>query len=383
LSRAPVAARRAPVRTGDLVGVEEEFLLVDADSGSPAPRVSDVMSEAAALVGCDIQEELHRAQIEDATPPCADLGELAAHLRRLRSQPVEAANRHGTRVVASGTFPGTMGEAGRLITSGRRYRQMAEQNAELTHQQLICGCHVHVSVDDPEDAVVIMSRVRRWLHVLLALSANSPFSEHRDSGFASFRTEVWARWPSAGPVAHFDSATEYRTVLDQLVASGVILDRAMAYWEVRPSDRYPTLEIRIADVMPGVDDVVLLAALARALVRWAAAEGGAPPPLRPELLRAATWRAARSGLTGDLVDPLDGSLRPAAEAVARLLVLLAHPLEEAGDLERVRGLAARLLERGNGAERQRTAFGRRGDMGDVIDAVSLGADGDPAPHAPA
>jgi carboxylate-amine ligase len=353
-----------------LVGVEEEFLLVDADSGLPAPRIAEVIRDAEALID-QAQEELHRAQIESASRPCGTLSELRAELVGLRAKLVRAAAGHGAMVVPSASFPSAMGRAGRLVTDEDRYQDMLEANAQLVREQLICGCHIPVSVPDPDLAIVIMNRIRRWLPLLLALSANSPFWDGEDTGFASYRTEVWWRWPTAGPPGTFADSAEYLTLLSQLVEAGVILDEGMAYWDVRPSQRFPTLEIRIADVMPDIDDVVLVAALARALVVWCQDPAYEDGTLRPELLRAAAWRAARSGITGDLIDPLDASVRPARTAVDELLGHLRRGLETREEYEEVRSLAARVVARGTGASRQRAAFGVRGEMADLLDAVRL------------
>jgi carboxylate-amine ligase len=353
-----------------LIGVEEEFLLVDAATGRPAPRIDEVIPDAEQLAGDAAQSELHRAQIEIASAPCATLDELAASLIGLRAQVGAAAARHGALVVASGTYPGDMGGEGRLITGGDRYETMAEHNAVLADEQLICGCHVHVTVGDTDAAVQVVNRLRRHLPVLLALSANSPFWEGRDTGFASFRTEVWSRWPTSGPPGRFRDGAEYEQVLDSLVAAGVILDRAMAYWDARPSDRYPTVEIRIADVALTVDDAVLLGGLARGLVVHCADDDGAPDELRPEWQRAANWMAARHGLEGELLDPLDGSALPARRAVERLMDLLDPVLDRLGDRSRLSDLVARTLADGTGAARQRDALAR-GGLGAVLDLAAV------------
>jgi glutamate---cysteine ligase / carboxylate-amine ligase len=242
-----------------LVGVEEEFLLVDAETGAPTPRISDVMPKAAALAGDQAQEELHQAQIEHATTACDSLADLRSELVALRRSFVRAAASEGSLVVVSGTYPGRMGDEGRLITSKDRYQALAAANSILAREQLICGCHIHVSVPRPQSAINVMNRIRAWLTFVLALSANSPFWEAEDTGFSSYRTEVWARWPTSGPPGYFESHEEYQALLDQLVAAEVILDKKMAYWDVRPSENFPTVEIRVNDVMSRVDDVVALA----------------------------------------------------------------------------------------------------------------------------
>jgi carboxylate-amine ligase len=354
------------------VGVEEEFLLVDAESGRPAPRISSIIEDAETLAGTKAQQELHQAQIEIASPPCSQLEDLAQGLEKLRATVANAARTHHALVVALGSFPSEMGMAGQLITSEDRYREMARANAAVAREQLICGCHVHVSIEDPDHAVSIMNRVCRWLPTLLALSANSPFWEGHDTGFASYRTEVWARWPTSGPPGHFSDIEQYQDLVDRLVNTGVILDRGMAYWDVRPSDNYPTLEFRVCDVVLSVDHAVALAGLIRGLVvQYSSETGTSSTELRHELLRAASWRAARSGLSGDLIDPLDGSAKPARRAVEDLLDFVTPALDGLGDTRRVQRSVSQILEGGNGADRQRRALAVRHDVADVIELATI------------
>lgn len=360
-----------------LVGVEEEFLLVDAETGIPTPRITRVLPKAERLVGDRAQEELHQAQIEHATGACDSLTQLRSELVELRQKFVRAAEVTGSRVVASGTYPDEMGDAGRMITAKSRYEEMAAANSILAREQLICGCHIHVSVPTPERAVNVMNRIRAWLPHLLAMSANSPFWEGEDTGFASFRTEVWSRWPTSGPPGFFKSVEEYERLLDQLVKADIIVDKKMAYWDVRPSEAFPTIEIRINDVMSRVDDVVAIAGITRALVATCDRAASPVDDYRWELLRAANWRAARSGLNETLVSPVDGVARPAIQAIGHLLEQVALLLDERGEREEIVSLVEALLKRGNGATRQRTAYGRRHAFADVIESVTLGQDGHP------
>jgi glutamate---cysteine ligase / carboxylate-amine ligase len=364
-----------------LVGVEEEFLLVDVETGRPTPRIESILPVAAALAGDQAQEELHQAQIEHATSACDSLGDVRRELIDLRRKFAQAAATQGSLVVASGTYPGQMGEAGRLITAKDRYKDLAEANSMVAQDQLICGCHIHVSVGDPERAVTVMNEIRAWLPHLLALSANSPFWEGEDTGFDSYRTEVWSRWPTSGPPGYFGSHREYEQLLDQLVRAEIILDKKMAYWDVRPSEAFPTIEIRVNDVMARVDDVVAVAGIVRGLVA-SVAEHPPVDPFRWELLRAANWRAARWGLSGSLLSPLDGTTRPAKRAIEELLAWVSPALKERGEFDEIHSLTEAILGRGNGATLQRAAFGRRQRLSDVVDAVTVGADGHPLAGSP-
>lgn len=357
---------------GLLIGVEEEFLLVDSATGEPAPHISRIIAGATARAGDRAQTELHRSQIELASNPCRTLVELGSELTDLRQKVVAAAAEHGCSVVASGSFPGRMGTSGRLITRKARYEQMAADNAILAREQLICGCHIHITADEPERRVRTMNRMRRWLPCLLALSANSPFWEGEDTGFASYRNEVWSRWPTAGPPGEFASAAEFDHLVAILIKGQVILDDAMAYWDIRPSHRFPTLEIRIADVMPSVEDAVTVAAVARALVATCDALDSPGSPLRPELLKAATWKAAQSGISGELMDPLDGSTRSARETIDAMVDFVGDDLAACGDLYQVRASIDRLFLRGTGSSVQRKVYRDNQNLRDVVSTMTIG-----------
>ncbi len=360
-----------------LVGVEEEFILIDGETKLPTPRIASVMPAATSLAGDQAQEELHQAQIEHATSPCDSLDQVRTELTELRAKFVAAAQTEGALVVAAGTFPGEMGEGGRRITAKDRYEEMAAANSILAHEQLICGCHIHVSISSPARAISVMNRIRGWLPYVSALAANSPFWEGEDTGFASYRTEIWSRWPTSGPPGYFETLGDYEHLLDQLVEAGVILDKKMAYWDVRPSEGFPTIEIRVNDVMSRIDDIVAVAGIVRGLVATCDQETEPVKEFRWELLRAANWRARARACRPLSFPRLTDWREPAHTAIEELLGYIAPVLEQRGECEEVTTLTRAILDRGNGATRQRAAFERRKSIVDVIDAVTLQADGHP------
>lgn len=200
------------------VGVEEELLLVEPGTGRPL-----AVAETALRAGEAVDFELQAQQLETNTKPCRTLGELGQELRRGRTLAADAAGRAGARVAALATSP--VDVEPRLVRKGR-YLEMARAFGLIVDEQLTCGCHVHVSVSSPDEGVAVLDRIRPWLPVLLALSANSPFWQGKDSGYASFRYQAWGRWPSAGPTDTFGSPRAYRETLRQMVSSGTLLDTA-------------------------------------------------------------------------------------------------------------------------------------------------------------
>jgi carboxylate-amine ligase len=351
-----------------LLGVEEEFHVVDLETRRAAPRADVLLPE---LGGDEFAPELQRSLVETNTPPCYELDDLGAHLRRLRTRLESVAEPHGLGVVAAGTVP-LVDLTGDDISAGARYEKMQHEYQLLVREQHICGAQVHVDVPDRDLAVQVVRRVAPYLPTLLAISASSPYWRGHDSGYASYRNMIWSRWPTAGPPGNVETAADYDAMVAELIASGTISDPGMVYFDIRPSAHLPTVELRVCDACPEVDDVVLIAGLFRALVAHARedTDKGLPlPSPRHELLRAASWRAARSGLEGDLVDLTGPTLVSPPLLLGRLVDKLRPQLEELGDWEQVVELSQATLSRGSAAARQRRVYGRRGEMADVVDAL--------------
>lgn len=354
-------------------GVEEEFLLVDPDCGDPVPlntRVAVLAEDA----GADLQLELTSCQVETATEVSDNTEDLRAQLTRLRRITSEAADKAGARLLAAGLPPTVPHEF--PITDSERYGRIADRFGMVAHEQGICGCHVHVAVPNREAAIRVSNRLRPWLPLLLGLTANSAIYRNDDSGYASFRQVLWSRWPSAGPPPHFDSAEDYDGAVRRMRDIGAMLDDGMVYWDVRPSANFPTVEVRVADVPATVADTVLHATLTRAAVMTALDEERCDvpvPDVRAHELAGAYWSSARYGLDGPAVDPFSGDgegTAPAVDLLRALIDRIAPALRTVGDFEFVDDELTRLLERGNGARRQRAAWQRRGEVSDVIDAVN-------------
>ncbi|NMI01578.1 glutamate--cysteine ligase [Pseudonocardia acidicola] len=352
------------------VGVEEEFLLIDPVSGRPRAVGGAVLRIAEADDGTETEltGELHREQLETATVPCNSLDELGRELRRARAEAAEAARAVGVELVALATSPLAVEPT---LSPSVRYREMRERFGLTVDEELTCGCHVHVAVDSDAEGVTALDGIRPWLAPLLALSANSPFWQGTASGYASFRSQVWSRWPSAGPNEPFGSPAGYRATVEAILGSNTVLDEGMLYFDARLSRLHPTVEIRVADVCLDPDDAVLVAALTRALVETAIRADGPPPPVRTEVLRLASWRAGRSGIDGELLAPRTWRPAPAAEVLGRLVDHVRPALEDAGDLGTVRELLDAVLRRGTGATRQRTVLTQKGELRAVVaDAVA-------------
>ncbi|MFF4311846.1 glutamate--cysteine ligase 2 [Streptomyces sp. 900105755] len=350
------------------VGVEEELLLVDPASGEPRASAAAVLARASLVdPGQDVfEKELYGQMLEFATHPQADMAELGEEIVRCRKEAARLAGELGCAVVALASSPLPVSPS---ISVNPRYQWLAEQYGIATREQLVCGCHVHVAVESDEEGVAVLDRIRPWLPVLNAISGNSPFWQGNDTGYASYRSRVWSRWPSAGPVELFRSPERYHRLVADMVATGVILDEGMVYFDARLAQRYPTVEIRVADVCLRAGTAVLVATLARALVETAAREwraGREPVDHGVGLQRLAGWRAARSGLGGELLDP--GTMRPraAADVLESLLAHARDALDGSGDLAAVEEGVERLLRCGSGADEQRELLAGSGSLRDVV-----------------
>lgn len=360
-----------PVNEQFTIGVEEEYQIINWKTRELRSRAARILPEARAAVGNQVTPELFLSQIEIGTPICRTLTEVRAELVRLRREVIAAAESDGNRIAAAGTHPFSHWEDQHL-TPKERYIGIAEDYAQLAREQLIFGCHVHVGILDREAAIQVMNRARPWLALLLALSANSPFWLGVDTSYASFRTEIFRRWPTAGTPQVFASRAEYDALVESLVQTGSISDGTKIYWDLRPSARFETLEFRITDVCMTVDEAVMLAGLARALAHTCYMRAMRDEHIihaRPELLRAAKWRAARYGLDADLIDTETHRAVPALELVGKFLAFLRPSLEEHEAWDEVSTLVHETTARGTGAARQRAAYARSGSFEDVVDLI--------------
>jgi len=344
---------------GATIGVEEEFHIISAETGKLTPGAERLLAALPESVSLGVtQQEFQRSMIETSTPVCTDLASLRAAVVRSRHDVIDAADTAGLWIASTGTVPDSGFHRGSVYPD-ERYRRISDEYRHLAVEQQVCACQVQVGVPDREMAIRCVSRIRPWLPALLALTAGSPFFQASDTGYASYRNIVTSRWPTGGPPPEFRDVADYDRRMKMLVEAGVISDPGMIYYDIRPSHRYPTLEIRIADAIPLVDDVMVLAALARALVMTAAAQetrGDIPIHIPEEIVRGATWKAARSGLGGMLVDPIARQPVRAPELLRRMVSHVENALDDSGEAGIVLDGIDTVLSRGTSAERQRRSL---------------------------
>lgn len=357
-----------PKHSALTLGVEEEFLVVDAD-GRLSYEGGELADEDAAVDG-EFQRELVRCQVETTTPVCRDAAEVHKSVVQLRDGAADRAAARGLRLVPSGTPVLREGERP-AITPGRRYQRMVDWFGGIAQTSNTCGVHVHVGMADRADGVLVSNQVRGWLPVLLALSANSPFDEGRDTAYQSWRHVLWSRWPSAGPPPVFTSLDHYDSTVEAMLQAGAVLDRRMIYWYIRLSEHQPTQEFRVCDVTASPGTTALIAGLIRGLSYMAldGARLGASFP--QEVLRANLWRASREGLEGTSLHPATGEPAPMWQQVGDLVDLVRPALRHGGDEDLVTAELAALRGSGGGAGLQREVYARRRDWTDVVAALAV------------
>lgn len=366
----PPGAARA---TGGItLGLEEEFVLLDPSTGA-AVLAGPVLARM--LDGePGVQQEVMRFQVETATRVCTSLDDLGGELIRLRRLAAGAAASAGCLLVASGIAPyRTPGLA--ALTDQPRYQELARQFGPLVAGAGgACGCHVHVGVPSRDLGVQVLTRLRPWLAPLLAITVNSPIAGGRDTAWASCRYPAWSRWPTASVPGVWPDAAAYDAAVRRLIGRGAALDEQGIYFPARLSPRYPTVEVRVADVCLDAGTAVLLAGLTRALVATALAEAlqGTPLPAAPaSWVNAALAAAARHGLAGPAVDPFTGRTADARSAVSRLTDHVYPALSDHGDAQTITGLLRRLDQQGTGADRQRALFASSASAPGFIQALAL------------
>jgi carboxylate-amine ligase len=369
------------------LGVEEEFMLLDAETFDLVQHVETVL---AAVAGHELEpqinSELMQSVLEVATPVCRTPAEVRAQLSGIRGYVSEVAREQGLRVGSAGTHPFSLFERQR-ITAKDRYRALVDQMQYIARRELIFGMHVHVAVDDPEKAIQVVNGLIVHLPELVALSASSPFWRGEATGLRSSRHMVFAAFPRSGPPPRFRDYSDYAQVVNQLEKTGCIQDYTHIWWDIRLHPRLGTIEIRICDAVTRLDDVVAITAYCQALVRHYAERvdaGEEVPSFHRILTTENKWLAARYGLAAPVMDLQTGRRNrlPVATMVRRTLKAVAADARELGTADELAGVQE-ILRRGNGADRQLQVFNANRDIVEVVreiaDTTEVAAEPEPAP----
>src|SRR3954468_23412695 len=346
------------------IGIEEELMIVDADSLELVNAIESLLQDAA---DGEIKPELMESVLEIATKPCSNTVEAGEQLRNLRRQVLANAADKGLTIGSAGTHPFAMWEDARIVQRPR-YRELISALRFVARQELIFGLHVHVGVDDPDKAIHVHNGMCVHLPVRLALSANSPFWRADATGLMSTRTPIFRAFPRVGIPPEYRDWEHYSQQIQFMVDSGVMADYTYLWYDVRPHPKFGTVEIRVCDAQTRVEHTLALAALIQAMVHELAEGFGTAPDLPDlpwQILDENKWLAARHGLAGELVDLPSGDKIGTKELARRLLDRLREHAEDLGSEADLAGIMD-LIERGSGAERQVVVYEANHDLREVM-----------------
>lgn len=353
------------------LGVEEEYLLVDPETrdlvAEPSP---DFMADCKARLGERVTPEFLKCQVEIGTPVCGDIAEARHHLTALRSVIINEAEKHGMKLVAASTHP--FAQWGRQKhTAAPRYDLLDKDMGGAIRRMLICGMHVHAGIEEEDLRIDLMNQTRYFLPHLLALSTSSPFWGGHDMAMRCARLGIFDSMPRTGVPDRYESWSEYSRAIDRLISAGVMEDASKLWWDMRPSARFPTLEMRITDVCTRLDDTLCIAALYQSILRMLARlrQKNLRWRIYPRImLEENRWRAQRYGCTNSMIDLGRGACVPFASLIEEVIEMVTEDAAALGCIKEVQH-ARTILKRGTSACRQLDVFAK---------ATADGADSDEA-----
>jgi carboxylate-amine ligase len=352
------------------IGIEEEYLLVDLDSLALAPAPEALMAACQGDLEDQVSPEFLNCQIEIGSKPCRTVAEAREDLRHLRRTVARHAKAHNLAPIAASCHPFADWRS-QTHTDKQRYNDLDHDLAGVVRRMLICGMHVHVGIDPPDRRIDLMNQMSYFLPHLLALSASSPFWQGQDTGLASYRLTVFDNLPRTGLPPRMESFGSFERSVQVLVDMGVIEDASKIWWDLRPSSRFPTLESRICDVQPRLEDALTLAALTQAIARmlWRLAIRNQRWRIYDSFLVSENrWRAQRYGTTEGLIDLGRGEIVPMEDLVAEMVDLMAEDAEFFSSLSEVARLRE-MVAGGTSAERQRAVARAAREAGADEDAA--------------
>jgi carboxylate-amine ligase len=352
------------------LGIEEEFQTIDPETRELKSHMSKIVEGGKTILQERIKQEMHQAVVEVGTNICHNIHEAREEVTYLRRMLLELAMKQNLHIAAAGTHPFSDWQH-QLITEDDRYNKLIDEMRDVARGNLIFGLHVHVGIEDRDDAIKIMNQASYFLPHIFALSVNSPFWCGRDTGFHSYRAKVFDKFPRTGIPEHFETAAEYDSYLNLLIKTGCIDNGKKIWWDLRLHPFYPTIEFRICDVPMRVDETICLAAIMQALIAKLyklRQQNLSSRPYPRYLVSENKWRAARYGISSNLIDfgkEKEVTYRVLAD---ELLDFIKDTAEELGSLHEV-NYVHEILKNGTGADRQLKVFKDTNDFNAVVDYI--------------
>ena len=350
------------------VGIEEEYQIIDPDTGELKSYITQLLKDDRIILKqIEIKPELHQSIVEIGTKPCQTVQDVRADLLKLRRTVHDMASEQGARIAAAGTHPISSWQR-QDITPMERYQDIARDMQDAARQLLIFGMHVHVGIEDQEFMIDAMNTLKYFLPHVLSLSTSSPFWEGRDTGLKSYRSAVYKFLPRTGIPPYMNSYAEFRKLVDVLIQAGALKNASKIYWDVRPHHSYPTLEFRLCDLCTSIDDAICCASIFQALVlkHYMMRKDNIRFRQYPNaLIEENKWRALRYGIDGKLLDLGREAECPARDLIGELVEFIDDAVQELGTEKEVHH-AFTILERGTSAGRQQKIFEETGDLKAVV-----------------
>jgi carboxylate-amine ligase len=359
------------MRPSFTIGIEEEYQTIDPVTRDLRSHIdAEIIEKGKTQLQESVKPEMHQSVIEVGTGICENINEAREEVRKLRAAIIDLAKNSGLKLGASGTHPFADWRE-QSIYPDERYHTIVEDMATVARGNLIFGLHVHIGVEDRETAIHLMNAARYFVPHLLALSANSPFWLGMDTGLKSYRTKVFDKFPRTNIPDYFSSWGEYQNFVELLVKTNCIDNAKKIWWDIRPHPNFPTLEFRCCDIPMRLDETIAIAALIQATVAklyklYEANQGFRL--YRRALIMENKWRASRYGLDGKLIDFGRKIEVPMRDLVDEYLAFVDDVVDGLGSREAINGIR-KIVETGNGADRQLRVFRETGDLTKVVDYI--------------
>jgi glutamate---cysteine ligase / carboxylate-amine ligase len=353
------------------LGIEEEFQTIDPITRELRSHMSKIVEGGQITLHERVKEEMHQAVVEVGTNICHNIQEARAEVTELRKHIIELADQQNLKVAAAGTHPFSDWQD-QLITPNERYDALIDEMRDVARGNLIFGLHVHVGIESRQEGIQILNAVRYFLPHIYALSTNSPFWCGRNTGFKSYRSKVFDKFPRTGIPDFFASANEYDEYIKLLVKTNCIDNGKKIWWDIRLHPYFDTIEFRICDIPMRIDETICIAALIQALVakmHKLMKQNLSFRPYRKVLINENKWRAARYGIHGKLIDFGKQEEVPYRELCGELLDFVDDVLDDLGSRHEV-AYIKQILDHGTGADRQLAVFEQTGgDLKAVVDYI--------------
>jgi len=352
------------------LGIEEEYQIINSDTRDLITEEHNIITEGIKLLGDRVKLEMHRAIVEVTTEVCHNIQEIREDITNLRKTIIQLADKENYKIAAAGTHPFAQWHD-QAITDHPRYAKVVEELQDAARSNLVYGLHVHVGMKDRHMGVYMMNAIRYFLPHIFALSTNSPFWESRNTGYQSFRTKVFERFPRTGIPDHFDSLAEFDDYVNLLVKTNCIDNAKKIWWDVRVHPFYPTVEIRICDIPMRIDETVAITALIQAIVakiNWLQKKNLNFRTYSRVLLNENKWRAARYGIYGKLIDFGKEEEVNTKFLIYELINFVDDVLDDLGSRDEIKYIYE-MLDNGTGAARQLQVYEKTKNFKAVVDYI--------------